>query len=72
MAKTKSALKIMAGDILLDTIRVEGILGKDEVCFLRCTPIGETVPYEKDGIVFSPTDLDEFLFTGAAETALFL
>ena len=65
-------LKKMAGDILFCTIGVEGVFGKDEICFLSCTPVGESVSDKKDRIIFFPVDLDKLLFAGPAKTALLL
>jgi hypothetical protein len=62
----------MAGDTLFDTISVEGLFGKNEICFLSCTPVGKAISDKKDGIIFFSVDLNEFLFAGSAKTALFL
>ena len=65
-------LKKMAGDILFCTIVVEGVFGKDEICFLSCAPVGEAVSDEKDNIIFFPVDLDKLLFASPAKTTLLL
>jgi uncharacterized membrane protein len=61
----------MACKILLNTIRVKGILGKDEVCFLSGAPIGEAISNKNDRIIFFSIDLKEILFTGPAKATLF-
>jgi hypothetical protein len=61
----------MAGDFLFNTIGIEGIFSKDEVCFLSRTPVGEAISDEKDGIIFFPMDLDEVPFASSAEATLF-
>jgi hypothetical protein len=59
--------KEVTGNILIDAIGVERIFGKDEVCLMGCTPVGEAITNEKNGIIFFPVDLDEPLFASAAE-----
>ncbi len=64
--------KEMAGDILIDAIGVEGVFGEDEVCLTGCTPVGDTIANEEDGIVCFPVDLDEPLFASPAEAAFLI
>jgi len=45
-------LKKMAGNLMLGTVSVQGLLGKNEIGFLSRAPVGETVTDEKNGIIF--------------------
>jgi hypothetical protein len=68
--KYLKALKKMAGDIVVDAMGVERVLGKDEVSLLSRTPVGETIADEKYRIVFFAVDLHKPLFASPTETAL--
>jgi hypothetical protein len=69
MGDVGKVVEEMAGDLLVDAIRVEEVFGEDKVCFTGRTPVRDAVSDEEDRIIFSPMNLDELLFTSSAEAA---
>src|SRR3990172_6704940 len=59
----------MAGNILADAKRVEGIFGKDKIGFPGGAAVGDTIANEEDGVIIFPVRLDEPLFAGSATSA---
>jgi len=60
----------IAGDILIDAVTVKGSLGKDEVCLLGGTAVGETIAYKNDEIVVLSVELNQVLLAGSAAAAV--
>jgi hypothetical protein len=62
-------LKGVAGDVLIDAVRVEEVFGKDEIRFTGRTPVGETISDEEDPFIFFAVIPNDLLLAGAAKTA---
>jgi len=61
---------VVAEDVLLDAIPVEGRLGKGKVRCLGPTAIGDAVARVDDAVVCVPVNLHEPLLAGAAQPAV--
>jgi hypothetical protein len=69
MDNVRKVIEEMAGDFLVDAIRVEEVFGEDKVRFTGCTPVRNAISDEEDGIIFLPMHLDKLLFTSSTEAA---
>lgn len=58
----------MASDILIDAKAVERVFRENEICFTGCTPVGDAIADEDNGIVSLPVRLDKCLLACSTET----
>jgi hypothetical protein len=60
----------VAGNVLIDAVRVEGIFGKGEIRFTGRTSVGETISDKEDLFIFFTVVPNDLLLTGTTKTAL--